>query len=671
MLGPLRAWAGGTLTAVSVSYDPATQKATQVDTFSNPPSTTTTTVNGSSVDVSAAIAANAALDLTNIQAKVLLSTVTTTYTGIISGTGTLEIGQTVYPQAAMGTGATRVTATNDGAANPVPNGASLLLTQLETLHLAANETTESTSPAPQNTVVVTGINPPLITIDPGVTLVYSGSGSTNPNFALIDSSGQINLDNILDNGVLQVSSVDNGSLLGAISGAGSVSGEAFFFHGPSAFRGVLDNEIATFYGSSHVATSLPNAIAIINNGSLLVSSPPGSAFLTRQNIYESHFGDDINTDTGLNVFAGVYSNCNNTSRQRPNLVNPGLLDPTVEGTTVTGTIGLTGDPAELNFMVLRYSGSDFTALNHLDANATQDSALDDGINSSFRGINIEGGTTQWGDGTTNVFFLPAMPDNSYINLHNGATLAFEYDGSGDPVVLNTPIGGGTINASLTAPGKGNVEIMNPVAGHDVVVFAQPMFYQGTTTIDAGATLQIGLGKPTTTYGQSIELERDNSLNYDKATVVSTYSGDSNLLLYSPGGDGGAAADRIVDNGTLIVKNTENGVTLSNISGTGKVIQQGVPNAAAAGGTPDTSAPSQSVLLALLPGTTKPEVPALTLTGVNTYSGGTTVAAGATLLVGSPAALGSAGGGIGDVVNGGVLATTGGNHVIQVPGNYTQ
>jgi autotransporter-associated beta strand protein len=308
-------------------------------------------------------------------------------------------------------------------------------------------------------------------------------------------------------------------------------------------------------------------------------------------------------------------------------------------------------------------------LSHTDANDTQDAALDAGGNSSFRGINIEGGTTQWGDGTTDIFFLPATPDNSYINLHNHANLAFDYNGSTGPVTLDVPIGGGAINASLNAPGVGDVEVMNPPGGHDVVVFSQPMFYNGTTTIDSGATLQLGTGHSQITYKQTIELEIDNSINYDPVTVASTYSGDGSLLLTTS--SSGGPTDSIVDDGVLVIDNTENAITLSNVSGSGSIVQQSVPNAAAASGVADTSS-SQTALLALLAGATKPTSPSLTLTGVNAYTGGTTIEAGATLLVDSATALGSAGSaGSGPVINRGTLSTTATNHVIAVPGDYQQ
>jgi autotransporter-associated beta strand protein len=104
---------------------------------------------------------------------------------------------------------------------------------------------------------------------------------------------------------------------------------------------------------------------------------------------------------------------------------------------------------------------------------------------------------------------------------------------------------------------------------------------------------------------------------------------------------GAAADSIVDNGTLLVDNVVGAYDnigaaeneLSNIAGTGALVQQGT-----------------------LP---------LTLLGTNTYSGGTTIASG-TIAVGSEQALGT-----GNVVNHGVLMTSGSNHAIAVSANYTQ
>jgi hypothetical protein len=665
------AGAAGLLTSVSISYNATTAQSTETRTFSDG-STASTSSPGASVDVSDAIAAGANVQLSGVDATVTLTVPATTYGGVVSGTGTLTVGQAVNPSAATGTGATRVTMTTDGGTNPVGNGATLTLTQEPTLTVPTARQTESTSGAAVVTILGS-LNPPVLVIRPGVTLVYGGSASTGAqvSFAALDPSGQVNLDNVLNDGVLQiVSGGGAGPRLGAISGTGSVSGDSFLITGTSTLSGVFNNGIQCFYGSAHIGYAMPNAKAIINDGSLLVSAAPSQPNVISQTIYESHFGDDINTDTGINIFSGVYSYSNNTSRQRPNLVDPGLVDPRSEGTVVTGTIGVTGNPAELNSMTLSYSGSSFTSLTHADANGPQDAALDAGGNSSFRGINIEGGTTQWGDGKTDVFFLPATPDNSYINLHNQATLAFDYDGSSGPVTLNVPVGGGAINASLTTAGAGDVEIMNPTGGHDVVVFSQPMFYNGTTTIAAGATLQLGVGHPQVTYSQTIELERDNSINYDPAKVISAYSGDSSLLVAQSAK--GAPADAVVDNGVLVVDNTENAISLSNVSGSGSIVQDSIPNPAAVAGVPDTFG-AQVAVLGLLPGTTKPGIPAVTLTGVNTYAGGTTIGPGATLVVDTATALGSRGavGQSGPVRNRGTLLATPSNHVIVVPGDYDQ
>ncbi len=114
------------------------------------------------------------------------------------------------------------------------------------------------------------------------------------------------------------------------------------------------------------------------------------------------------------------------------------------------------------------------------------------------------------------------------------------------------------------------------------------------------------------------------------TVLATYSGDSSLLTAEA--PTGAATDAIVDDGTLIVNNTTSAISLSNIGGTGAVLQLGA---------------------------------AVTTLLANTYTGGTTVSGG-TLIVGSSTSLGTGG-----LTNDAVLATSSAQHTIVVGGNYTQ
>ncbi|MFD0331716.1 hypothetical protein ACFQZC_35065 [Streptacidiphilus monticola] len=152
-----------------------------------------------------------------------------------------------------------------------------------------------------------------------------------------------------------------------------------------------------------------------------------------------------------------------------------------------------------------------------------------------RGINIEGAHVQWGDGSTHRFFLPANAADSYINIHRQGTLAFDYDG---PVTLRTPISGGVFHDSLSTPADADISVLSH-PGNDVT-FAVPQNYHGTTTIGAGAVLRLGSGAP---------------------------GGDGSVLT-------GGAADRIVDDGQLVLQNRGTQLTLARISGRGALVQAG-------------------------------------------------------------------------------------------------
>src|SRR5262249_22811615 len=156
-----------------------------------------------------------------------------------------------------------------------------------------------------------------------------------------------------------------------------------------------------------------------SNESFIVAAPEGQFGATAghllkfpQSIWESHYGDDINTNSGHIVFAAVYSYSNSGDQLKPSLSDP-----------------------RLNTMVVQNVAGSPTGC----------------TNSSSRGINIEGGTTEWGDGTTSTFFLPSTPapaapdntvKNAYINLHNGATLVFNYNGRYSCQIGITGGGGG-------------------------------------------------------------------------------------------------------------------------------------------------------------------------------------------------------------------------------------
>jgi hypothetical protein len=165
-----------------------------------------------------------------------------------------------------------------------------------------------------------------------------------------------------------------------------------------------------------------------------------------------------------------------------------------------------------------------------------------------RGTNIEGANVQWGDGTTHKIFMPGTADTVYINLHEASgrrsLLTFAYNG---PVTLGAPIGGGRYHDTLAAPGAGDV-VIKGTSGNDVT-FAAKQHYDGSTTIEKGAVLRLGSG---------------------------ARGGDGSLMT-------GTARRTIVNNGTLVVRNTSTPVSLSQLGGTGGLTQSGAATTTLSGG----------------------------------------------------------------------------------------
>jgi autotransporter-associated beta strand protein len=159
-------------------------------------------------------------------------------------------------------------------------------------------------------------------------------------------------------------------------------------------------------------------------------------------------------------------------------------------------------------------------------------------NVNKRGTNIKGADVQWGDGTTNKIFMPGTAETVYINLlaaRSRSKLTFDYNG---PVTLGAPIGGGRFHDTLSAPGAGDIVIAG-TKGNDVT-FAAAQYYDGSTTVEKGAVLRLGSG---------------------------TTGGDGSLLM-------GTDRRRIVNDGTLVVRNTGKAISLSRLGGSGSLEQAG-------------------------------------------------------------------------------------------------
>ena len=519
----------------------------------------------------------------------------TQYDGVISGAGTLRL------RAPGGAGTLILTADSTFSLPPAQ--------QVET----ATETKSPTDPNHVHYFSIQNPNPPAVFVEPGVTLQLGTPASATGTIGsyIPNTNGTtINLDNMQIDGTLVLPSgpVQH---LGIISGTGAITrppvgttGGTLFIVGDNPFSGVYSQFFGGYFGSDHVLFSLPNA-TIFSNESFIVAAPEGQFGATAnhllkfpQTIWESHYGDDINTNSGHVVFAGVYSYSNSGDPLKPSLSD-----------------------ARLNTMLVQNVAGSPTG----------------GTNSSFRGINIEGGTTAWGDGTTATFFLPSVPSpaapdstvkNAYINLHNGATLVFDYNGQ---YACNIGItGGGGGPRADGSVGAGNLTLAATAGNY--AVLTMPQNYNGITSIGAGATLQLGNGAAVqasrATVGAPTAAEPHGAIT--GTTMIASYTGDSSLLIAESAT--GAAGDAIVNDGRLLVNNTTTAITLSHVSGAGTVTQIG---------------PASLTLM------------------TNSYRGGTEIRGG-TLFVGDDRALGS-----GDVDNQGTLAAARGHSAIRVGGNYRQ
>ncbi|RAG84024.1 autotransporter [Streptacidiphilus pinicola] len=398
---------------------------------------------------------------------------TTTYRGVLTGQGTLTLRAAGGP-------------------------ATLILTRDSDFALPPGRRRQEVTTTPDHPVTtVSNPDPPAVVVEAGVTLQYGTGGSTGVigHYPYQTPGFQLNADNVRVDGTLVLDVAGRNYNLGTITGTGLVSQPratwgTLELSGDQPFAGTLANGTGTDLGTNAYTTSLDRLRAVLNNGSAMVGAATDRTEVLRPDFYQTVYGNDINFHswgTGKVVMTGVYSYADGGSEGDPALSDPSL---------------------------------NYDAIPHRN---------------NTRGINIEGAHVQWGDGTTRRFFLPANAADSYINIHNNGTLAFDYDG---PVTLGTPVSGGIYHNSLATPAYADVSLL-PTRGNDVT-FAAPQNYHGTTAIGAGAVLRLGSG---------------------------TAGGDATLLTDTP-------TDRIVDDGALVLQNRTTPLSLCRITGNGSLTQAG-------------------------------------------------------------------------------------------------
>ena len=418
-------------------------------------------------DITADILANRDITLTGDAVTNLTGAVT--YTGVISGAGTLTVG---------GSGTLALAKDSDFT----------LPKDRQRQHVV---TYNGNHPLTR----VDNPDPPAVIVRHGATLDYQGG--VIGHFQNVPGLAWNTL-NIQVDGTLDVD-VKRSVHLGIISGAGLISQPSstytsLILAGRHPFAGTIVVGSGFDYGSNAFVTELPDVHTIVDLGSAIHGAADGVTTVSPANYYSKGWGNDINYHTwgsGVVRNTGVYSWSDNASTSTPTLSDPSL-----------------------NYADL---------LPH---------------HQNKRGVNLEGATVEWGDGTTNRFFLPGDENTVYVNLHNDgrdrSRLTLNYNG---PVTLAAPLSGGKYHDTLAAPGQGDVVIA--ATKGNAVTFTAPQNYDGSTTIGAGASLRLGDGTP---------------------------GGDSGLL--------NSTRAEVVDDGTLVTQNAAHTLTLTRISGSGGLTQSG-------------------------------------------------------------------------------------------------
>jgi autotransporter-associated beta strand protein len=257
-------------------------------------------------DITADVRANRDVTLAG-DSVINLPAGTTTYTGAITGEGTLTVA---------GTG-------------------TLILTRDCDFTIPAARRTEQVATTGGNhpSYTISNPDPPAVTVHKGATLQYGTGGATGVigHFPYQTRGFALNALNIRVDGTLNVD-VTTRLHLGIMSGSGFIVQPRFVWPGVDLagnhpFSGVLYNGTGMNFGSPYFMTYLPNVRKILNQGSATPSTPQGQTLLLKADVYSRKWGNDINFHSaadGLVVMAGVYSWADAGPDEDPSLSDPSL-----------------------------------------------------------------------------------------------------------------------------------------------------------------------------------------------------------------------------------------------------------------------------------------------------------------------------------------------------------
>ncbi|BDU21916.1 hypothetical protein DYGSA30_33730 [Dyella sp. GSA-30] len=477
------------------------------------------------------------------------------------------------------------------------------------------------------------------------TLTLSGantySGGTTISAGALQGDTTSLQGNIADNASLIFNQGTNGTFTGAISGSGdltkqgagtlTLSGANTYSGGTTISAGALQGDTTSIQGNV-----VDNASLILNqatNGTL-AGAISGSGSLTKQ-------GAGTVTLTGANTYSGGTTisagalQGDTTSIQGNVVDNASLIFDQAANGTFAGVISGTGNLTKDGTGTLTLSGANtYSGGTTIDAGALQgnttsiqgnvvDNAsliFDQTANGTYAGvISGTGDVTKQGSGTLTLSGAntytgstgidagtlalgagSSLAASSGINLAAGATFDVSAAGNQTIGVLNG--GGGTVNIG------GNTLTLDSAANGSF----------GGVISGSGALIKDGSGTQTLT-GANL---------YTGGTTIN----DGTLVLGAGGSLAAGSALSLSGNGTLDVSAAGN-QTVASLTGTGGQIQLG-------GTTLDVGSGNFAGVIAGTGGVTKSGSGALTLNGVNTYTGATQVTSGS-LIIGGDAAHASA------------------------------
>ncbi|HQU41360.1 MAG TPA: autotransporter-associated beta strand repeat-containing protein, partial [Pirellulales bacterium] len=487
---------------------------------------------------------------------------------------------------------------------------------------------------------------------------------------------------LLDNASLVCDLSGTATIANAISGSGTVTQSSYgtlVLTGDNSYGGTTTISAGTLQvgaggttgtlGAGNVTGSY-TVLAFDRSDNVMVGNPLGGTISLVQE------GTGILTLTGSNTYTGSTTvNASGTlqvgsgdANVLPNGVGTGTV-------VVNGTLDLNGYSPTLGGL----SGS-----GTVTSSAAGTGTLSVGNNnqaSTFAGFIQDGsGTVSVTKVGTNTLTLTGK--NTFSG---GMTIGAGTLQVGGNTAAGTPGAGPVVdNASLVLYLSGTAAIANAISGSGTVtqssygtlILTGNNTYTGTTTINAG-TLQIGAGGTTGSLGTGSVTGNDTVLAFDRGddvTVGNSLGGNIGVVQEGTGiltltGSNTYTANTTVNAGGTLQVGSSDANVLPNGAGTGTVVVNGTldlngysPTIGGLGGSGTVTSgvagtstlsvgnndQSSSFAGVIQDGSgtvsfTKVGTNTLTLTGSNTYSGGTTISAG-TLQVGGNTATGTLGSG---------------------------